>query len=104
MAEDAVTDVANLTPMEPMVRFRLRTILVATTVAAVLAGFAGWYFRRQAPTAQQALLVYWGVVTTATLTAFVWRWRRSMAPDPSMGQAYWRVASAWRSGPSAAAR
>src|SRR5690606_39450223 len=57
-----VTDIVNATPMEPMVRFRLRTILVATTLAAVLAGFAGWYFRRQAPTAQQALLVYWGVV------------------------------------------
>lgn len=96
MRDNATTAVANLTPIEPMVRFRLRTILVATTVAAVLAGFAGWYYRRQAPTAQQALLVYWGVVTTATLAAFVWRWRRAMTPDPSMGQAYWRVASAWR--------
>ena len=91
-----MADVANTTPIEPMVRFRLRTILVATTVAAVLAGLAGWYFRRQAPTAQQALLVYWGLVTTATLAAFVWRWRRSMTPDPSMGQVYWRVTSAWR--------
>jgi hypothetical protein len=91
-----MADVANMTPIEPMVRFRLGTILVATTVAAVLAGLAGWYFRRQAPTAQQALLVYWGLVTTATLAAFVWRWRRSMTPDPSMGQVYWRVTSAWR--------
>lgn len=91
-----MTDVVNVTPMEPMVRFRLRTILVATTLAAVLAGFAGWYFRRQAPTAQQALLVYWGVVATATFTAFVWRGRRAMRPDASMGRAYWRVTSAWR--------
>ena len=91
-----MTDVANLTPIEPMVRFRLRTILVATTVAEVLAGLAGWYFRQQEPTAQQALLVYWGLVTTATLAAFVWRWRRAMTPDASMGQVYWRVTSAWR--------
>ena len=91
-----MTDVVNETPIEPMVRFRLRTILVATTVAAVLAGLAGWYFRRQEPTAQLALLVYWGVVTMATLVAFVWRWRRAMTPDEAMGQVYWRVSSAWR--------
>jgi len=91
-----MTEFANATPIEPMVHFRLRTILVATTVAAVLAGLAGWYFRRQELTAQQALLVYWGLVMTATLAAFVWRWRRAMAPDPSMGQVHWRVTSAWR--------
>jgi hypothetical protein len=96
MGEGGVTDVVNVTSVEPMVRFRLRTILVATTVAAVLAGLAGLYFRRQEPTAQQALLVYWGLVTTATLAAFVWRWRRAMTPAPSMGQVYWRVTSAWR--------
>lgn len=96
MGEGGVTDVANVTPIEPMVRFRLRTILVATAVVAVLASLAGLYFRRQEPAAQQALLAYWGLVTTATLAAFVWRWRRAMTPDRSMGQIYWRVTSAWR--------
>jgi hypothetical protein len=43
----------------PVLRFRLRALLIATTVAAVLAAIGGTYLRRQPTQAQGPLLVYW---------------------------------------------
>jgi hypothetical protein len=67
-------------PPEQVVRFRMRTLLIATAAVAVLMAVAAPFYRRQPSETQQVLLVYWACLAfTAGLSLyFTWRgsWRR----------------------------
>jgi hypothetical protein len=85
------------------VRFRLRAVFVATTVAAVLSAIGGAYLRRAPAAAQGPLLLYWLSLTTLAVVGLWlhWRsgWRLPVAMDTArfvlwstrtQGTSFWR--------------
>jgi hypothetical protein len=73
------------TQPDPIVRFRLRTLLQTTTAFAVLAAVAGWYYRRVDADAQRRLLTFWLTLLPCTVAAFFWRLRDAWAPGMRSG-------------------
>ena len=60
---------------DPVVRFRMRTIIFVTTALAAAAAAVGLLFRRLTPVAQAALLVEWGVTSAFILLFAGRRWQ-----------------------------
>jgi hypothetical protein len=76
-----MTQTPDATPPDAVVRFRTRTLVWLTTVAAILAAIAGPYFRSQSSDGQIVLLTFWLYV--AAFAAFsVWRQWRGMWRQP----------------------
>lgn len=59
----------------PVLQFRLRALIGATTAVAVLAAIAGPYYRSQPPERQSALLVYWSCIVVFTGVGLWTSWR-----------------------------
>jgi hypothetical protein len=70
-----MSDVDHQPPPDPVLRFRLRTIIAATTALAATAAAVGLLFRRLTPGAQSALLVEWGVTLAFILVFAGRRWQ-----------------------------
>ncbi len=77
------------------VRFRLPALLAAMSLLALLAAFAGPYFRQQSALAQRALATYWIIAAMVAIASWAWRWRRMTTPPPQMGAVHWRVTLVW---------
>jgi hypothetical protein len=73
----------NQPPINPTIRFRLRTMLAATTVLAVLAAIAGPYYRSvENDAARRSLLILWSLTLVGAAISIWMRIRES-----------WRLAS-----------
>jgi hypothetical protein len=71
----AMPDTDALTPPDPVVRFRIRSLIGVTTGLACLAAVAGPYLRSQPVEVQTALIIYWCMVTVCSMVG-LWRaWR-----------------------------
>jgi hypothetical protein len=70
-----MADTIETPQADPVVRFRLRTMLQATTVIAVLAAIAGPYYRSVDADAQRRLLIFWSMLMLCTGVTFLWRLR-----------------------------
>jgi hypothetical protein len=82
-------------PLDPTIRFRLRTILVVTTILAVAAAIAAPFWRAQPPSARAALLVFWSCCLAFTAMAGWLHSRRSSHLAPQAGRI---VSIAWPTG------
>jgi type II secretory pathway pseudopilin PulG len=82
-------------PLDPTIRFRLRTILVATTILAVAAAIAAPYWRAQPPSVRAALLVFWSCSLAFTAMAGWLHLRRSAHLAPQAGRI---VSTTWPTG------
>jgi hypothetical protein len=59
----------------PVLQFRLRTLLWVTTWIAILAAIAGFYFRRQTSEAQSRLFLFWGCLSACSAVGVWWSCR-----------------------------
>lgn len=84
----------------PVLRFRLRALLLATTVAAVLAAIGGAYLRRLPTAAQGPLLVYWLCVAALSAVGFWLHWRSGWRLPETMGPPHFMLWSAGANGAS----
>ena len=62
----------NPPPADPVIRFRLRTMIALTALVGVMAALVGWLFRHASEITRIALLTEWGV-TLAFVFAFAGR-------------------------------
>jgi len=85
-------------PRDPVLQFRLRTLLAATTVLAILAAIAGPYYRTQTEAAQRSLLVFWTTALIFSLAGLWLKWRSCTSIHPRMGSVRFIVFRAWRRG------
>lgn len=76
---------ADVAPLDPVVRFRMRAILVVTALLAIAAAIAAPFWRRQTEPVQWELLAYWlGFLAFAIL--FGWgHWRAAWRHLPESG-------------------
>src|SRR5262245_59419208 len=84
----------------PVLRFRLRALLLVTTVAAVLAAIAGAYLRRQPTAVQGPLIVYWSCLAALSAIALWHHWRTGWRLPETMGNPHFVLWSAGASGAS----
>jgi hypothetical protein len=63
---------------DPVVRFRMRTLMHGTTVLAVLAALAGPFYRSVDADRQRSLLVFWASLLLCTGTFLWWRLREAL--------------------------
>ena len=91
------SEVAELAPLDPVMRFRLRAILVATTLLAIALAMAAPYWRRQSEPVQWALAAYWfGFLAFGALGGWI-NWRTAWRHLPEAGPI---AHIAWMSGRS----
>ena len=62
---------------DPVVRFRIRTLLIATTCLAVLAAIAGPFYRSVNASGQRSLLLLWSLVAVCVAGSCWLRFRES---------------------------
>jgi hypothetical protein len=62
---------------ERTVRFRLRTLIIATTAAALLAALAGVVYRQAVPAARAELLTFWGAASFIAAGQIATAWWRA---------------------------
>ncbi|HEX6963881.1 MAG TPA: hypothetical protein VF175_18585, partial [Lacipirellula sp.] len=74
-----------------VVRFRLSTMLLATTAAVVLAAIAGIYYNQQTPEGQRSLLLVWPPLVVYAAVAFVWYFRAAVKPPRKLGEIHFRA-------------
>lgn len=65
-------------PPDPIVRYRLRTLLMITMALAVLAAIAGPYYRSVEAVGQRNLLVFWSILLAWTGLSFWLRLRDAL--------------------------
>jgi hypothetical protein len=76
---------AGVAPLDPVMRFRLRAILWATTLLAIAMAMAAPYWRRQSEPVQWALAAYWfGFLAFAALGGWI-NWRTAWRHLPEAG-------------------
>ncbi len=84
----------------PVVRFRLRALLIATTVAAVLAAIGGAYLRCLPTQVQGPLLVYWLCLAALSAIGLWHHWRTGWRLPETMGDPHFVLWSAGANGAS----
>jgi hypothetical protein len=62
---------------DPVVRFRIRTLLIATTCIAILAAIGGPYYRSVNPSGQRNLLILWTLVAICIAGSIFKQYRES---------------------------
>ncbi len=76
---------ADVAPLDPVVRFRMRAMLGATALVAIAAAIAAPFWRRQTEPVQWALLAYWlGFLSFAIVSGCV-HWRAAWRHLPESG-------------------
>ena len=86
---------ADVAPLDPIVRFRVRAMLGATALLAIAAAIAAPFWRRQTEPVQWALLAYWlGFLAFGILAGWI-NWRTAWRHLPESGPI---VQIAWLSG------
>ena len=76
---------AGIAPLDPVVRFRIRAILIVTALLAIAAAIAAPFWRRQTEPVQWALLAYWlGFLSFAIVSGCV-HWRAAWRHLPESG-------------------
>lgn len=73
------------TPLAPVIRFRMRTVLAVTTVLAIAAAVAAPFWRKQAPPVQTALITYWVVILLCGALGGWMNWRQAWQLLPDAG-------------------
>ena len=64
-------------PLDPVIRFRIRTMLVVTAIFAIAAAIGGIYYRQVSPAGQNNLFILWTTITLFTAGSFWLRLRAS---------------------------
>jgi hypothetical protein len=73
-----MTDVVNQSPPDPVLRFRMRTMIAVTSVLAVLAAVAGPYYRSVDHEAgRRSLLIFWSLIVVSSGVSFWLRVKES---------------------------
>ena len=77
-------------------RFNMRALLGFSTVVAIVASFAGWYFRSQPPEVQGCLTIFWGsIIVFSSVFIFGCALHRRQS-EKKLGKVFFRVnASVW---------
>jgi hypothetical protein len=77
--------------VNPVVRFRTRTLLGVITGAAIVLAVTGAYYRRQTAEVQTALLIYWAVVATFFVIGAWHNWRVSWRIPTAAGAPHFMI-------------
>jgi hypothetical protein len=91
----AIEDPPHALEPNPVVRFRMRTLLWATTIIAVLAAIAGPYYRRQSAAAQPQLLIFWSGLVLASAIWMWFQWRSAAPTARNFGPIRFVLRTAW---------
>jgi hypothetical protein len=68
---------ADVAPLDPVVRFRIRTLLIATMCIAILAAMGGPYYRSVNASGQRNLLILWALVAICIAGSLFKQYRES---------------------------
>jgi hypothetical protein len=79
-----MSDTTETPTLDPVVRFRVRTLLGVTTALAILAAIAGPYYRTASSDAQPRLLTLWFTILLAGIASFWLRLRDHLRRDPAL--------------------
>ena len=96
-----MSDAPSIPIPAPTIRFRLRSLILATTMLALVAAPAGWFFRQQSEAAQMQLAAMWTAFPAFLMLALFYRYLRIKRIPLRAGECRCFVtttrASLWRS-------